>query len=410
MTGDIKLNPLEIPEIISLVGDFLGQDDIINWRALQNNKEHIEELHFFIRLSEDYRSLKDCSRLKRVSYQIPTHSSISNDLLELIKTHRTTITHFSVMYEYSGLGEIWEVLLECTNLRILEINSSNIIEEEVDLFFRVCKKLRRLEIHTVTVSHLPANFLSDDTDTFVFPIVKLIVDNIQILNPPYPHTSSYCLGMWTRRCPGLASLLFYPPQGVPEAIEIKQIGIDFYRAAFFHRPCTLTNISELHLYRVDIKDEDMARLKGSRATVKEITCGAEWASTGLIHLAIDLEADVNQETTEGMEMQRVVFRQIGRLTRLRILELTDWFSQSEKIKTLDLRLRAGLDELVDLKSLLNLFFLRDKHQQMQLEDATWIVSNWPSIKDLYGVVSSDPDTCSLVTKLLQSHNVTIQRH
>ncbi|ORY94278.1 hypothetical protein BCR41DRAFT_426968 [Lobosporangium transversale] len=363
MTGDIKLNPLEIPEIISLVGDFLGQDDIINWRALQNNKEHIEELHFFIRLSEDYRSLKDCSRLKRVSYQIPTHSSISNDLLELIKTHRTTITHFSVMYEYSGLGEIWEVLLECTNLRILEINSSNIIEEEVDLFFRVCKKLRRLEIHTVTVSHLPANFLSDDTDTFVFPIVKLIVDNIQILNPPYPHTSSYCLGMWTRRCPGLASLLFYPPQGLTDLRLLHAHNCEFGQLS----------MRELLAEEQEVLEDGYIRLKGSRATVKEITCGAEWASTGLIHLAIDLEADVNQETTEGMEMQRVVFRQIGRLTRLRILELTDWFSQSEKIKTLDLRLRAGLDELVDLKSLLNLFFLRDKHQQMQLEDATWIL-------------------------------------
>ncbi|ORZ04335.1 hypothetical protein BCR41DRAFT_401193 [Lobosporangium transversale] len=83
---------------------FVADDSGFPWEALQNNKEHIEELHLFINLPGDCRSLKGCTRLNRVSYDIPTRSSISNDLLNLIKAHRSTITNFSFMYGYSGLG------------------------------------------------------------------------------------------------------------------------------------------------------------------------------------------------------------------------------------------------------------------------------------------------------------------
>ncbi|KAF9904347.1 hypothetical protein BX616_001335 [Lobosporangium transversale] len=42
----------------------------------------------------------------------------------------------------------------------------------------------------------------------------------------------------------------------------------------------------------------------------EIVNGAEWVSTGLTRLDINLLADVDQETAEGMAKARIAFKQL----------------------------------------------------------------------------------------------------
>ncbi|KAF9917112.1 hypothetical protein BX616_001888 [Lobosporangium transversale] len=148
----------------------------------------------------------------------------------------------------------------------------------------------------------------------------------------------------------------------------------------------------------------LKELIGSKITVTEIVKGVEWVSTNLILLAIQLEADVERCTLEGMEKQRIVFRQLGRLTRLQKLALTGAYTYYYDNGTLDLTLRAGLDELVNLKQLSE--FPNDRRQFMEYGDATWIIYNWPSISELNGLVNCE-DSKDEVADLLRSHHIAL---
>ncbi|KAF9897793.1 hypothetical protein BX616_004972, partial [Lobosporangium transversale] len=124
----------------------------------------------------------------------------------------------------------------------------------------------------------------------------------------------------------------------------------------------------------------LKKFVGPKITMTEIANGAEWVCTGLTELTVYLEVDIDQETTEGMEKTRSVFKQLGKLTQLRSLKLTKRDSNDSETRALDLRLRTGLDELANLKWLHGLTF-NDRHrQEIYLEEATWIVDNWPRIK------------------------------
>ncbi|ORZ29078.1 hypothetical protein BCR41DRAFT_391493 [Lobosporangium transversale] len=101
-----------------------------------------------------------------------------------------------------------------------------------------------------------------------------------------------------------------------------------------------------------------------------IANSAEWASTDLINLDIFLEADIDQETSEAMAKWRAVLRQLGKLARLQFLKLIGYSWVARRKRTLGLRLRTGLDELVYLKSLRTLLSEHGRRQK-QSEEATW---------------------------------------
>ncbi|ORZ01923.1 hypothetical protein BCR41DRAFT_426170 [Lobosporangium transversale] len=147
-------------------------------------------------------------------------------------------------------------------------------------------------------------------------------------------------------------------------------------------------------------------LDGFIITVSEIVDGAEWVCTGLTRLIIYLKADIDQETEEGMAKARIAFRQLDKLTQLEYLMLTGWGPKNLRRRTLDMRLRAGLNELANLKRLDTLRVESDSHQQMQLEDAKWMVSNWPSIRSVSGVLNDEKDAAALLKEFFESHNIS----
>ncbi|ORY95965.1 hypothetical protein BCR41DRAFT_365052 [Lobosporangium transversale] len=513
MMTNCKLNPFDLPEIVSRVGEFLSRDDIISclriskafhstlvkrlWKtisldskyptgeALHNNKKYIQKLVLYSPLPEEYRTLQSCNRLKDISfYGTSSHdASVLNDLSNLIKAHRTTIARLYFDFGDSSSQGIWGTLLECARLENLAFSRTQISNDEVDLFFQVCKKIKNLDIESVSIDRLPSDYLNDDKNSFIFPNMSTLYFNeFKISNPPHPHTSAYCLGILTRRCPNLHSLGFY--DYLSDAHTSQHELVKFHWAAFRDHPYTLTNLSNLRLH-MEIRDEDMAallrqitelreldvpectfgplsvrelladeqevldggiivrkrrsqklcdtievliidnrverndgvvqvilsscprlkRLKGPKITVAEIVNGAEWVCADLVSLAIRLVADVDSETAEGMGKQRIVFRQLGKLTELEILDLTATNFEPGDIRTLDLRLKAGLDELVSLKRLRSLSFDHDKCQQMEPEDATWIINNWPRMTQISGAVNQKPGASSLVMNLFKSHNI-----
>ncbi|ORZ19212.1 hypothetical protein BCR41DRAFT_351761 [Lobosporangium transversale] len=478
MANSKNLNPLDLPEIISRVGVFLSRDDILHciqvckafhntlvksiWKrvvivdsrypteeALQNYKEYIEELVFHNNFPKECVSLQGCNRLRFIESIAQDPSDLSQ-VVNLIKFHSSTIT--GLRFRCSHLWGIWEALMECVHLETLTIYDSNILLDGVDPFFQVCKKIKTLIMSDVGILRLPSGFVDDNTDEFIFPNVrKLELQNVRIRCPLQQHSSSYCLGILTRRCPRLRSLSFYDLRWGTQSTQ--QTDIDYYRTAFQYHLYTLTKLLDLSLISMQLKDEEMAallkqmtelrqlvvpecdfgplslqelladtqeirdgerlvrkrrerrlcdtledlsfnrrakspdgivqtilsncpRLKtlwGPKITVTEIASGVEWVSTELTTMEVILEVDVDQKTVEGMRMQRIAFRQLGKLTRLQSLGLTGLYSSYEKTRTLDLKLSAGLDELVNLKNLRWLSFSRDDDQEIQPEDNGYLL-------------------------------------
>ncbi|ORZ29089.1 hypothetical protein BCR41DRAFT_344525 [Lobosporangium transversale] len=520
---NFKLNPLVIPEIILILGDFLDDRDLpccirvsktfyntlsktlwrnINvksrWRwpcnpskeALQNNKKYIEKISLQNIIPKEIMSLRGCDRLYSIEYERERHLKIRPDLRglsDLLKAYSSTIRELSCNGIPIPQG-FWQVLLECTNLSLIKVNEVLISSGGVELFLQLCKRVRNLDLRLVRISQLPADFITDSTGKYILTNVqKLDLGPVKILHSPFPYKPSYCIGTLVRRCPNLRSFTFDDEPWRPG----QRIPYDFYKVAFLQQPWTLTNLSELTFPHHVIKDTSIAavlrqmtglrrleapncdfgqlsirellasgqeimdgghivrktrlrrlsdtietmvineenletdgvvqmvlsncphlkKLTGPRITVTEIVKGAEWVSTELTELSIFLEADIDQGTEEGMEKQRIVFRQLGKLARLHYLNLTGQDQRFRKRQTLDLRLRAGLDELVNLKDLETLEFRSDYHQQMQPEDATWIVNNWPKLKYsyLHGRVNNRQSIHDRVVGILCSRNTQATR-
>ncbi|ORZ06994.1 hypothetical protein BCR41DRAFT_360462 [Lobosporangium transversale] len=418
-----------------------------NSKAVQKHNEYIEEItfesyNFNDSFPEKYESLQ---RLQSIAYTFWCSWPIPTHLIKQIKAHSSIITSFHVTEYTEYPPDFWKILLECTNLNHLQIHKD--IDVGVDLFLQVCKRLRHLELDHVTIHQFPINILSREHSEYIFPnIHTLRIDHVRITDPPHPYSSWYCLGMLVRSCPALCSLRFEGENEDREDFykiavlqhpwtlnNLSDIHTDItiedeHLAALLRRMTKLKqlclpackfgqlSLQELLADKQEVVDNGQLvrktrllrlcetvetlvfvinngiggqtilskcpRLKildGSVITVSEIVNGAEWVCTGLTHLDIYLEADIDQETEEGMAKARIAFRQLGKLSWLEYLDLT----HDRGKRTLDFSLRAGLDELANLKRLDTLWFGYDR-QLVPLEDATWMVNNWPNIKYVQG--------------------------
>ncbi|ORZ28307.1 hypothetical protein BCR41DRAFT_71414 [Lobosporangium transversale] len=191
MMSNPNLSPMDIPEIISRVGDFLEQDDLLRCilvsrtfhntlagsksickrieigdayskcrkyptgTALQSYKENIEELLFLSEFPKEYMSLQGCVRLQSVKCHGRRLFNLS-ELSSLIISHSSTITKFELSTQDNPtLREIWTALLECTPLEALTISYTKMCNDGIDLFFRVCKRVRCLKMSLVDINRLP---------------------------------------------------------------------------------------------------------------------------------------------------------------------------------------------------------------------------------------------------------------
>ncbi|KAI1305007.1 hypothetical protein EDD11_005031 [Mortierella claussenii] len=169
----------------------------------------------------------------------------------------------------------------------------------------------------------------------------------------------------------------------------------------------------------------LLKLRADRITVTDISRGKEWVCKDLIifhvYIQVDTEEvvasvnDVDACTTvlgpgdvqlpEEMEqMQRKVFSRLGGLTKLEILTILSSRRDSlhlwGRMTSLDLRLCKGLDLLAGLKRLSLLVFSFAVPQQMGVEDARWMVANWPLLEHVSGLVNRDKDIAQQIWPIL----------
>ncbi|KAF9081077.1 hypothetical protein BGX27_005111, partial [Mortierella sp. AM989] len=138
--------------------------------------------------------------------------------------------------------------------------------------------------------------------------------------------------------------------------------------------------------------------------LERMILGEDWICLGLklLCLRFDLSSktmDIDRDTPEGKAMfqrqqqleQYHAFRQIGRLTLLQDLHISNQRSNTENERSLDLRLGTnggGLEGLETLKELKRIEFHNTK-QELSKEEVDWMVSQWPSLNCIRGTYHPD---------------------
>ncbi|KAF9914417.1 hypothetical protein BX616_008367 [Lobosporangium transversale] len=529
-------HPLHIPEIIEMLASSLTRKDLVIcltvsktfhdtlirlvWRSidikshrlqqrkrlpagevLQRHKHLIGELQFSGYFPKEFMSLRGCKSLRIVRYLVRGRSTLDikrlRSFVDLVRAHKNTIQEVEYEWDIGESSELsdqdlWGVLVMCPNLNILTIHNKQIRGEDIDAFFRVCKKLRCLVLRTIIFLQPPTDLLDQDNDVLLSRIRTLELSNVIVVDP-HPHSSMYYLGMLIRKCPNIRTLT-YETDCLQSIHSQEQMSHDFIKAAFLQDPWTLPHLQNLILRRVPFSDIEMAAvlrrmtqlkrlqapycefgplclqellrdrglqdskdlndegtkeprrfcdmlevlefnqyavesrgmtqailsscpqltsLYASKITMTEIIDGAEWVSTELTELIIDLEYDLDtqeregvkaeRETEEALAQQRMVYNQLGKLKRLKTLYLTG--SGDDGKRTVDLRLIAGLDKMAGLKNLRHVEFRGDFHQQIQAEDARWIVNNWPMLEYLNGNMNKDPSRLHLLSEIFDANEI-----
>ncbi|KAF9115040.1 hypothetical protein BGX27_009158 [Mortierella sp. AM989] len=158
---------------------------------------------------------------------------------------------------------------------------------------------------------------------------------------------------------------------------------------------------------------DLRGLSAGKVTVTEMAQGQSWACSKLEQLTIFLVADDDGDkrneaygttSVRFMRLQQLVFERLNTLTNLQKLVLTnDRVRRRElrRIKTLDLRVDAGLGILTNLKNLRTLYFKSDIPQMMDIEEAVWIAKHWPRLSYMVGPWNQDKAVCHSMNKILK---------
>ncbi|KAF9940903.1 hypothetical protein BGZ65_005811 [Modicella reniformis] len=157
-----------------------------------------------------------------------------------------------------------------------------------------------------------------------------------------------------------------------------------------------TNLTGAMIQTILSSCRNLVVFSADKISIEDIARGKEWICTELQELRFFLSAEVHSSyqdsspMTENLRMQRAAFAQLGQLTRLRILYLT-YIRRSERtrMKTLHLRVESGLELLTGLKYLRELYFQGDDSQKLGVEEAAWMVENWPQLRKLRGSVNED---------------------
>ncbi|KAF9115026.1 hypothetical protein BGX27_009144 [Mortierella sp. AM989] len=146
-----------------------------------------------------------------------------------------------------------------------------------------------------------------------------------------------------------------------------------------------------------------------KITVTDISTGDGWVCHKMNYLYTDIEADVDLESESGIEAQKIVYSRLGSLTRLKVLALTKRECGGEPMKTIDLRLKSGLDLLAPLKDLYQISFHTDymHRQNMGIDEANWMVENWPSLVSFTGRPSGDSETRSKMRSIFSSKKLVV---
>ncbi|KAK3823474.1 MAG: hypothetical protein J3Q66DRAFT_331951 [Benniella sp.] len=162
-------------------------------------------------------------------------------------------------------------------------------------------------------------------------------------------------------------------------------------------------------------------------SAQDIADGQPWVCLGLKEFRVMINMEFKKsnrgperpkltETQQGL--CRAVYRQLGRLEQLRVLDMRrlDWDLHMMRYAPLPLELRLGLGELSRLKDIEMIGFHR--YQDMRKADVEWMLQQWPYLSAIYGKYLSNKPSRTfggeyvrnhLLMRMLESRGVEFER-
>ncbi|KAF9347780.1 hypothetical protein BGX26_000754 [Mortierella sp. AD094] len=145
-------------------------------------------------------------------------------------------------------------------------------------------------------------------------------------------------------------------------------------------------------------------LSGKLIQAKDIATGEPWACLSLKTFRVQVNFDESEH--KDKDLHSLVFGQFSRLFKLQELYAGNEPDSSGRhdICGLDFRLEYGLGQLVNLKKLRHLSFLKTQ-QVLEEEDAEWITNNLTGLVRVSGYLHMDDNKNIELRKILQAKNI-----
>ncbi|KAF9343979.1 hypothetical protein BGX34_006166, partial [Mortierella sp. NVP85] len=210
-------------------------------------------------------------------------------------------------------------------------------------------------------------------------------------------------------------------------IGIERFGSDVFNLLRQRHFKTLTKV-DLSAARVDPDDEPVGVpqwvqevltscpflecVTAPAISAQDIANGRPWVCLGLkeLRVMINMEfkkSDRGPERPKFTEAQqglcRAVYRQLGRLEQLRVLDMRrlDWDPHMMRYAPLPLELRLGLGQLSKLKDIEVIGFHR--YQDMRKADVEWMLQQWPYLSAIYGKYLSNKPSRTFGHEYVRNH-------
>ncbi|KAK3810291.1 MAG: hypothetical protein J3Q66DRAFT_443809 [Benniella sp.] len=447
-----NINPLDIPEIRSMVGQYLDQSDLArcsrvckSWhaafvplvwstamvsdcsyddnpplKAFIRHSHHLKDLSFDIDAQHEYR-FTSCPNLLRLRVDAIRYTDDEDIDIVLVQIALYEKLRYLSIYGVV-MGPLQRIIwapIHYRNLSELELHDLEIEPMGTATFWHLRTQLVSLKIEKVTVTGLPDRSITFDR----LQRLRLWLKSQNLIG--------YQLE-WIIRCPNLTSLNWcyssegqltswfmgrFVPGTWPQLSELVLVGIELTDAQLAQVIGAMQNLKSLRIQECEVGSRFLEALRRHSQTLISLnTTHCEVLTQSLVpeilasfpHLeSLYVERVMVQEIIDGLpwvcEHSLKVLR-IGisfpcnqdtdyqRQVFQRISRLTNLkltLDCGRGIdKSLHLSLDNGLDQLATLKQLEKLSLLF-RPEPLSVRDAEWMINNWKNLKKVEGYFSYD---------------------
>ncbi|KAF9348422.1 hypothetical protein BGX34_002495 [Mortierella sp. NVP85] len=280
----LKINPLDIPEIRSMVGQYLGRSNLARclrvckswhasfmplvWSTTKVWKEtssvlhnppleafiryshHLKDLYYYTDAPEDYR-FTPCPNLLRLKVDFTWIRKVrGTNIVPVQIAPYEKLRYLSIYGVDMGLSRsvMWEPV-HYHNLSELELHDLEIKPTCTATFWDLCAQLASLKIEKVSVAEMPARSIIFDR----LQRLELELKFQNSLEPKSQNSLEHQLD-WITQCPNLSILRWYSNGSHLASSFVK---------GFIRGTSTWDNLRELMLMSFEFTDGQLARIIGA---------------------------------------------------------------------------------------------------------------------------------------------------
>ncbi|KAG0234723.1 hypothetical protein B0O80DRAFT_463736 [Mortierella sp. GBAus27b] len=445
-------NPLDLPEILSRVAEYVHEDSLPAcaraskawhaafipsiWRHIKTSTKYPEatllaHAHLVKSLSTNYIVPADCVTWRFPNLESLNVSQSNRDLTELILGH-PSIEHLVIVHFRHAQSIFWERLLTFKNLKSLHVSTKSVNWMDMDKLWQICTRLERLiiimdefvqnEIHPspnlplLKELHLNADDSARKHMEFLqkCPNLTTLVVQAEIHSD---FISSFCEKVRSGTWPGIENIFMWtegwyviPDDGFSKLLEgmkrIISINFPEMKESFGPRCMELLRPHFSHLKVLDFMLDSgltssmaqeilsscplLSEVTVDRIDATDVITGKPWVCMNLVLLS----ASFRFNPLKIQDHQPLVLDQLSRLTRMERLTL-DGCRDSTSERESSLAFQETFDlrlqmGLTKLSTLKSLQYIsfRSTRQIMGPNEVEWINEHWKDLEGISGVFHS----------------------